>query len=412
MIGFTGLALPWAMVARIDEVGTAQGRLEPLGQTIQLDAVAGGRVAAVNAAEGDRVTAGQSLLDLNSENLRTELLQAQTRLDGQINRFNQQDLLMVQLEQSLQTQTLRNQAQASEQQSQIRQIQQQLNSQAQDLNWTQEILSQDVDQAERYYGLYSSGILSRNEAQNFGRTALETGQRQHQAEGQIAQSQVELQKQQVAYNRILREGELANLDTQRQLQQLMSQQVTLESEIRQTRNQIQALEQQWQQRAIIVPTSGTLFQLAVQHPGAVLQPGQTVARIAPEGTPLILRAQISARESGFLKLDLPVKLKFDAYPYQDYGIVPGHISWISPDSRPAGSDAALASDRPPDTPDSPGGIYDLEITIPNPQVSDGITTIALSPGQTAQAEILIRQRRIIDLIIDPFKQMRSRGMQL
>jgi len=417
LIAFTGVVLPWAMLARVDEVGTAWGRLEPLGKTVQLDSALSGRVVAVNAAEGDRVTAGQALFQLDSDAIGTELLQAQTQLDGQFRRLEQQAQLISQLEFSLGTQSLRSQAQASEQQSQIHQTHQQIAAQAQALSLTQAILAQDIDQAGRYYDLYETGILSRNEAQNFGRAALETEQQQAQAQGQLAQSQIELQKQQTAYARILREGELAELSTQQQIQRLGQQRIALESEMHQTQNQIQALEQQKQQRAVTIPISGTLFQLAVEHPGAVVQPSQTIAQIAPEGTPLILRAQISARESGFLEENLPVKLKFDAYPYQDYGIVPGQIRWISPDSRsaapgPNGSDLSSSRASSPASGHASGDVYDLEISIPHPYVSDGLTTIALSPGQTAQAEVLIRQRRILDLILDPFKQMRSRGMQL
>ncbi|EGJ33488.1 hypothetical protein LYNGBM3L_34540 [Moorena producens 3L] len=59
-----------------------------------------------------------------------------------------------------------------------------------------------------------------------------------------------------------------------------------------------------------------IFQLPIQRPGAVVQQGTMVAEIAPEDSSLIIRAQMATTESGYLKKGMPVKLKFDAYPFQ------------------------------------------------------------------------------------------------
>jgi hemolysin D len=36
----------------------------------------------------------------------------------------------------------------------------------------------------------------------------------------------------------------------------------------------------------------------------------------------------------------------------------------------------------------------------------------LRPGDTATAEVIVRQRRIIDLILDPFKKLQKGGLEL
>jgi hemolysin D len=38
--------------------------------------------------------------------------------------------------------------------------------------------------------------------------------------------------------------------------------------------------------------------------------------------------------------------------------------------------------------------------------------IPLTPGQTATAEVIVRQRRLIDFILDPFKQLQKGGFDL
>ncbi|MBE9011418.1 biotin/lipoyl-binding protein, partial [Pseudanabaenaceae cyanobacterium LEGE 13415] len=73
IVGFGAIVLPWAMIAQVDEVGTAKGRLEPKGKTIRLDAAVSGTVAAVKVKEGQQVKAGQSLLEINSDLVRSDL---------------------------------------------------------------------------------------------------------------------------------------------------------------------------------------------------------------------------------------------------------------------------------------------------------------------------------------------------
>ncbi len=401
MVAFSTVISPWALGARVDEVGSARGRLEPKGKTLRLDAPVSGTVAKVHLKEGQRVEAGQPLLELESEAVQSELRQVQAQREGQLNRLAQLDLVRRQLELSLRTQGFQQQAQAAEQQAQLAQIEQQLGYQVSDRRLFQDLLNQDQTQTSCYQGLYDLGVLSKLEVEKSQRTAIETQQRLQQADATLNRTQVELRKQRSTYERLLREGELAAIESQRQIEELRSQALTLQSEIRQSQTKIEALTYQWQQRAVSVPVSGTVFQLPIQNAGTVVQPGQTLAQIAPDGVPLVLRAQISSRESGFIRAGLPVKLKFDAYPFQDYGIVEGEIVWVSPDSR------VLPGTEVPQQ-----EVYDVEIKIPQGFVKVGDRQIPLTAGQTANAEIVIRQRRVLDLLIDPLQKMRASGLNL
>lgn len=163
-----------------------------------------------------------------------------------------------------------------------------------------------------------------------------------------------------------------------------------------------------QQRKIYAPIKGTVFELPIAKPGAVVQPGQEIAQIAPENVPLVLRAQMSSAESGFLEVGLPVKLKFDAYPFQDYGVVPGRLTWISPDSRIRSSTTTgNISESNTST-----EFYELEIELEQNYIQTSDRQILLTPGQTATAEIVIRQRRLADIFLAPFKSLKKGGIQL
>jgi HlyD family secretion protein len=106
------------------------------------------------------------------------------------------------------------------------------------------------------------------------------------------------------------------------------------------------------------------------------------------------------QDSGFLKVGMPVKVKFDAYPYQEYGIVEGKVAWVSPDSKMN------------QTPLGNSESFELEITLEKQYVDNGEKRVALMPGQTADAEVVIRQRRIIDFVLDPFKKLQKDGLEM
>jgi len=125
---FLTVVIPWAIFAKIDETGTARGRLEPQEETVKLDAAITGTVAEIRVKEGDLVQQGQILLTLESDLVRSELQQEQERLEGQINRLNQVNLLKSQLNFALSIQQQQKQEGASEKQNQVSQAQENLDN--------------------------------------------------------------------------------------------------------------------------------------------------------------------------------------------------------------------------------------------------------------------------------------------
>ncbi|HYX14229.1 MAG TPA: HlyD family efflux transporter periplasmic adaptor subunit [Nostoc sp.] len=381
------------MLSKVDETGSARGRLEPQGRTLRLDAPVTGKVISIKVKEGETVKAGQTLLELESDINRTELQQTQAKLEGQQNRVNQLQLLKNQLTMSLRTQQLQNQAQESEQLAQLDQIQQRLNSSKQVYILEKGRLKLANNEIQRYRYLWQKGAISKSKLEEIEGAMFERQRLREQATTEIT-------KQQSTNQRISRTGELALLDSQRQIKELQSQIVDVLSEIDQTKKQIQSLQFQLQQQTLRAPIDGTIFQLSINNAGAVVQPGQMVTQIAPQGAPLIFRAEMPSQESGFLRVGMPVKLKFDAYPFQDYGVTEGKLRSISPDSKVVETAQGKIEN------------FELEIAMPQTYIQNGNKRIALTPGQTATAEVIVRQRRIIDFVLDPFKKLQKGGLEL
>jgi hemolysin D len=450
LIGLAAIILPWSALAKVDETGSAKGRLEPKGATQTLGIPVAGSVTAVNVAEGANVKAGQVLLTLESDVLQTELQQTQTKLEGLINRQAQQELLKNQLMLAINIQEQQNQAQELEKMAQVNQAQQNFdakqstyNSQRlekialveqarQNINSTkisqqlaQNRLSRDLIEVARYRQLLRQGAIPQikiveleKAAEESQRLLLQTNSDVTQAQlrlneevsryqatmtqvqGEIQQGKLRLQEQQSSYQGVVQAGRLAVLKSQEQLKDLQTQISNVQSEIAQTMSQITSLKLQLQQRVVRSPIDGTIFELPIQKPGPVVEAGQVIAKIAPQNTSLILKAQMPNQDSGFLKVGMPVKIKFDAYPFQDYGVLQGRVSWISPDSKIQTTNQGNLE------------TYELDIVIDQPYIQTGNKRISLVPGQTATAEVIIRQRRVIDFILDPFKKLQKGGLEL
>ncbi len=109
---------------------------------------------------------------------------------------------------------------------------------------------------------------------------------------------------------------------------------------------------------------------------------------------------MATSQSGSLRQGMAVKMKFDAYPFQDYGVVAGRVSRIAP------------STKVTDTTQGQIATYDLEIALNQSCIPSAKECIALTSGQTATAEVIVRQRRVIDFILDPFKTLQKGGLEL
>lgn len=450
LVMFAGIVLPWAMLSKVDETGSARGRLEPQGKVFKVDAPVAGTVAKVLVKEGQLVKDKQPLLELESEEIKSELQQAQTKLEGQENRLAQLELMKNQLLLGVRAQQQQNKAQELEKQAQVEQARQNLESLRNNYNLQKEEKLAQVNQArqnleysqtasnladirltkalrevQRYRQLREQGVVAeikvveqedlaqerqrlQEQAQSDVQQAkLKKEEQQssyqkiiHQAQSDIEQAKLRLQEQQKSYQSLIHSGELAVLKSEEQLKELQTQITALKAESSQSKSQIQSWEFQLGQRVLRAPVSGTIFQLPIQRTGAVVQPSTLIAEIAPKSASLILRAQMATSESGALREGMPVKMKFDAYPFQDYGVVEGKVSQISPTSKVTETNqGAIAT-------------FDLEIELKQTCIKTSTGCTPLAPGQTATAEVIVRQRRIIDFILDPFKKLQKGGLEL
>jgi hemolysin D len=502
LLAFVGVFIPWASFFRMDEIGTAKGRLELIGDTIKREANVDGSVVVtkVLVKKGDTVKKGQAIMELDTKGIRDQVQQNQLKLDGQQQRLNQLSLINNQLSIAISTQQQQNQAQLLEKQAQIAQAEQnltnlrnsyntqdgekkaQLNQAEQTvqdrrggLNMQKQEKITQINQAKRnimdstaayqvavnrlrdaqaearrFNQLYKSGAISEVKSREVESLAKERNQAKLQAEANLQQAKLRYREQQNSYSKLVQEvqasvqqsklrlteqqgtyqrtvsqlksdiaqaqlrfveqqrslqslvqgGRLAISKSEQQLKEVQSQVTMLRNDIEQTKNQSKILNRQLFGRTIRADVDGRIFELPITREGSVIQSKQLIAEIAPQTNQamnLVFKGDIPAAQSESLRTvtDKNVKLKFEEFPFEKYGIVNGKLTWISPNSKAVASPVGNVIN------------YEVRVALAQPCLQYRSECIPFKSGQPATAEIVIRKRRIIDLITAPFKKLKS-----
>lgn len=142
---------------------------------------------------------------------------------------------------------------------------------------------------------------------------------------------------------------------------------------------------------IVAPVDGVITDVTSTQPGDKIQANAPLGGIAPRNAKPILRIEIAEHDRGFLREGLAVQVKFNAFPYQRYGVVRGTLQFISPATKPS-----LQTKLP---------VYEGRVSLEQTQYRVGETSYPLRYGMTAVAEIVVRERRLIDLALDPFRNI-------
>lgn len=422
---FCAACVAWATTSQVEEIGRAQGRLVPQGDAYKVHPVVSGKIAQVYVKEGQTVKAGQVIAELDNELARNRVEALRQEHRSYEKERLQIDALIDKTRLEAETRSTITTAEIRAQEATIAQAQAKLQGQDTTILQTQErattsqmLLAQlqaDADsqkeRIERLRFLVEQGALAREQLyqaeQHFGdrqRTITQqTGDiQQALAESQKMRSDLE---QVVAEARRLRaqlaqkyaEGKTAQIQAQQTIQNLLVQRTQLVAKQQHNEKLIQQANAEMNQLLLKAPIDGTVTTLNIRNRGEVIQTGQTVTEIAPKTAPLVLMAALPTREAGFVQVGDKVQVKFDAYPYQDYGIVEGQVVKLSPDVK---VDERL------------GAVYRVEVVLDRHTVGNAAQTAKLKAGQTATAEIIVRRRTIAEMLLDPIRQLQKGGISL
>ena len=142
---------------------------------------------------------------------------------------------------------------------------------------------------------------------------------------------------------------------------------------------------------LAAPYDGTIVSVDRKRVGDVVGVGQELCQIAPGGAPPRAHLQLEERGMARLREGQPVKLLFEAFPYQRYGVVDASLVWLSP--------AAILSD---------GEERFIAHVVPEAlEIGAGENAQPLRAGMRGEARIQVGRRTLIEFAFQPIRQLRE-----
>jgi membrane fusion protein len=199
--------------------------------------------------------------------------------------------------------------------------------------------------------------------------------------------------------RLETEGELAAVQAQR-----VEAPVQAEREQSATRRELAALRQQMDesdlQREVVVhaPGDGVVAAVLVE-PGQALGASAELAHLVPQGAKLEAELMMPSRAAGQVHPGQSVQLRFEAYPYEQFGLVPGQVSSVS--LSPVASTERTAGLVSPGAGDAMA-VYRARVSIDMATLRERTgQSEPLRPGMLLKASIALEHRTLVEWALAP-----------
>ena len=245
--------------------------------------------------------------------------------------------------------------------------------------------------------LENQGAISKEYVFGIEREVRSNQQSMTQTEGDIAQAQARVAQIEAELAQDKAAAQQAELELEQALQRLTMEAQTHQATLEDTRHLLAQARTRLTQSEVRSPVKGMISALEVDNAGEVVPAGGTVAEVVPENTALRLSVLVPQHKAGLIKTGMTTKVKLDAFPFQEYGVISGKVVNISPDAKSS---------------QETGSGYQVEIELDKDYVMHQGEPVKLHLGQTGTAEIVVRRRRIIDLILDPIRRLSADDLSL
>ncbi|WP_316213783.1 MULTISPECIES: HlyD family type I secretion periplasmic adaptor subunit [unclassified Bradyrhizobium] len=431
IILFFAIAIGWSIIGHVDIIATAQGKIVPTGRTKTIQPLEAGVVAAIHVQDGDKVRAGDVLIELDRTVTKAE------------RRRVAQDLMLSQLDVA-RLSTLRD---SFEDLSSLRQMNVPAGASPAEVARTRATLqAQAAEQLSKLAGVTQQIEQKRAEAQSVQAAIAkldatmplveETAEIRHKAKeiqygNQIAYIDAETrrldqQNERIVQSRKLVEIEAARLALEQQLvqtkfgfeRQVLSDLTDAEKKVDELSQDFVKAERKIEEQVLRTPIDGTVQQLALHTVGGVVTPAQQLMAIVPADSQLEVEAMISNRDIGFVNAGQDAEIKIDTFNFTRYGLIYGKVTSVSQDAivreKPADKQSGAKTPGALDETSEPAGqefVYSARVSLDEKQMQIEDKMVALAPGMAVTVEIKTGTRRIIDYMMSPLLRYKHESLR-
>lgn len=420
-------ALTWAYYGRLDIHAIAQGRIQPSGRSKTIQPLDPGKVHAIKVENGSHVQAGDVLIELDPTDTGADR-ESQTRdlesARGESAR-RRTAVAIARSDVALKPQPITFDAavSAAVQQREEAVLTADLNQ----LKANVASLEAQLTEHEATSSKLRSSIKAREKSLALAkeRVDMRSGLNTRGSLSRAMVIEVLSQYETLVTQQVSEQGQLVETDagvetTRRKMEEAATQFVAdqtsklAESERKAdkiTQDLVKATAKN-DRTSLKAPITGTVQQLIVTTVGQVVGSGQSVMTIVPSDGPIEIEAMVLNQDIGFVEAGQEAVIKVEAFPFTRFGTLNGTIVKISRDAveeREAMADPATAGRNGGGGATSGGKgqsyVFPATVRLNRSSMLVEGKEVALSPGMTVTVEILTGQRRAIDYVLSPLREV-------
>ncbi len=394
------VALAWAILGKINEVAIASGKVIPIGQIKTVQVKNKGIVSEIRVEEGDYVQEGDILVVLDPTTTsadydslkkraayyRLDIQRLTAELTGQpFVPAKDPDLEAHDLAAELALYQSRTSDYQTQRQSRVDIIAQR-NAQLQAAQTTYEKYAEGLriarDKESRLMQLIKENAISEFQLLEQQKETID-----YEKNAQAELDTINSQKAAIAEA----EQNLANIDASYR-KDIMTSLVEAKKEYYSITESIKKADEDSRMATIYAPATGKIYNLAIHTIGGIVTDAQPLMQIVPDDVRLVFEVYAENKDIGFIKRGMEAEVKVSTFNFQKFGMVKAEVEEISADAV--------------DNPSNPEQHGKFKLLL-NP-ISNDINVYGeqaqLVVGYGVEAEIKIKEKRIIDFFLDPFRK--------
>jgi hemolysin D len=431
IILFFLIAVIWAIFGHVDIIATASGKIVPTGRTKTIQPLETGIVSAIHVQDGDQITAGQVLIELDRtvtqaerKHVAQDLLASRldvARLAALRDSFDAgtlpRDLVtpvgasdadMARTRSSMK-------AQAAEQLAKLASINRQIEQKVAEA----QSVTATIAKIDATLPLMAEEASVRQKAME-----IQYGNRIAWLDAQTRL--IEQQNERLVQQRKIVEIAAARQALEQQLEQtkagyehqVLNDLSDAEKKAEEFSQDLVKAEQKTAEQVLRSPIAGTVQQLALHTVGGVVTPAQQLMIVVPEDSHLEAEAMISNRDIGFVSAGQSVEVKIDTFNFTRYGLLHGTVTSVSQDAIVRDKPNAKTADQKPggalsdsSEPEGQELLYSARVALDQTQMQVEGKMVNLAPGMAVTVEVKTGTRRLIQYLMSPLLRYKQQSLR-
>jgi membrane fusion protein, hemolysin D len=431
IILFFAIAIVWATFGHVDIIATASGKIVPTGRTKTIQPLETGIVSAIHVQDGDKVTAGQVLIELD----RT-VTQAERRHVVHDLIASQLDVArLVALRDNFELSTMPGDivVPPGASQADVIRTRSSMRAQAGEQLAKLAALVRQIEQKKAEAGSVTANIAKIDasmplveETASIRKKAMEIQYGNHIAYLDAQTRLVEQQNERLVQQRKLVEIAAARQALEEQIgqtkagyeHQVLNDLSDAEKKVAEFSQDLIKAEQKTDEQILRSPIDGTVQQLAMHTVGGVVTAAQQLMVVVPVESHLEVEAMISNRDIGFVSVGQQAEVKIDTFNFTRYGLLQGKVTSVSQDAIVRDEPNKKPSDKKlggalSDTsePDGQELLYSTRVALETTQMQIEDKVVNLAAGMAVTVEIKTGKRRLIEYVMSPLLRYRQESLR-